>query len=139
MGKINWRRVIPGGLLAGLIFNVIELTEGFILVDRWVAALERFGIGPDDPVAVALGICSMFLYGFFSVWLYAAIRPRFGPGPRTAARAGFAAWFVGFFVGGLGFASIKVLPVGLLAIWVTIGLGEVILGTLAGAWLYKES
>jgi hypothetical protein len=29
------------------------------------------------------------------MWLYAAIRPRYGPGPKTAAVAGFALWFIG--------------------------------------------
>src|SRR3989442_8580647 len=36
-----------------------------------------------------------FVAGIFLVWLYAAIRPRFGAGPATPAKAGLAAWFLG--------------------------------------------
>lgn len=33
--------------------------------------------------------------GMWAMWLYAAIRPRYGPGPKTATVAGFAWWVVG--------------------------------------------
>jgi hypothetical protein len=32
-----------------------------------------------------------FLIGIFAIWLYAAIRPRHGPGPKTAVCAGASA------------------------------------------------
>ena len=32
--------------------------------------------------------------GIGLIWLYAAIRPRYGPGPRTAAIAGFVMWLI---------------------------------------------
>ena len=34
--------------------------------------------------------------GLLLVWLYAAIRPRFGPGPRTATYAALVVWVCGF-------------------------------------------
>jgi hypothetical protein len=34
-------------------------------------------------------------YGILMVWLYVAIRPRYGAGPKTAALAGLAAWAIG--------------------------------------------
>jgi hypothetical protein len=33
-----------------------------------------------------------FVVGIAAIWLYAAIRPRYGPGAATALRAGFAVW-----------------------------------------------
>jgi hypothetical protein len=33
-----------------------------------------------------------FLSGIALIWLYVAVRPRFGPGARTAALTGFAFW-----------------------------------------------
>jgi hypothetical protein len=33
-----------------------------------------------------------FLVGIFAVWLYAAIRPRYGDGPKTALCAGAVVW-----------------------------------------------
>ena len=139
MGVINWGRVILGGLLAGLILNIVEALGGMLSWKDWEAALRKLGTRTDDPTSTALDVGSMFLYGCFAVWLYAAIRPRFGPGPKTALRAAVGAWFCGNLLGGLGYASLGVLPVKLIVIWVAISLVGFTLATLAGAWLYKES
>src|SRR5207249_3963498 len=40
-----------------------------------------------------------FLVGIFAVWLYAAIRPRYGAGPKTALCAGAAVWGLGYHEG----------------------------------------
>ena len=40
-----------------------------------------------------------FLCGIAAVWLYAAIRPRFGAGLKTALIAGIAVWFFYRFLG----------------------------------------
>ena len=37
-----------------------------------------------------------FLIGLFAGWLYAAIRPRYGAGPKTALCAGLFVWFLGY-------------------------------------------
>ena len=37
-----------------------------------------------------------FLVGIFAVWLYAAIRPRYGAGPKAALCAGAAVWGLGY-------------------------------------------
>jgi hypothetical protein len=37
---------------------------------------------------------SDILYGIVIVWMYAAIRPRYGAGAKTAMCAAFAVWFV---------------------------------------------
>lgn len=39
-------------------------------------------------------VCVDLAMGIWAIWLYAAIRPRYGPGPRTAIIAGFAWWFI---------------------------------------------
>ena len=38
-----------------------------------------------------------FLLGIVTVWLYAAIRPRFGAGAKTAVIAGLFVWFFAYF------------------------------------------
>ena len=47
MGKINWNRVILGGLVAGMIINIFEFAlHGFVLakdMDTAVRALGRWG------------------------------------------------------------------------------------------------
>ena len=77
--------------------------------------------------------------GILMTWWYAAIRPRFGAGPKTAAIAGFAVWLIGV---GQMLKSVATaepapnLPAGpvvpLLSLLMIIASSEV------GAWVYKE-
>lgn len=83
---------------------------------------------------VALG----FVLGVLLVWLYAAIRPRFGPGPKTAAIAGVVVWFLAYFWSTVGFGMMGVFPSRLLVIGLVWGLVELILAALVGGRLYSE-
>jgi len=75
--------------------------------------------------------------GIWAVWLYAAIRPRYGPGPKTAAYAGVALWFI-CALADAAWASMVPIPIGLLATIVAVYLPVIVVATVAGAWLYKE-
>jgi hypothetical protein len=80
-----------------------------------------------------------FLSGIAAVWLYAAIRPRFGAGAKTAMVAGIAVWFFSRLLGAIGemnmgLSSQRMIMTGL--VW---GLVEIVIATLAGAWVYKEA
>jgi hypothetical protein len=143
MGKINLGRVMLGGLVAGLVMNISEAgLHGGMLGNDALELFRRFTV-PDtpDPVNMTLLILVTFVIGIGSVWLYAAIRPRFGPGPKTAIIAGLAVWvfshlwsgvYLGAGFAGLITPKLAYLPV----VW---GLIEAPLGTLIGAWLYKET
>ena len=138
MGKINWARVLLGGLLAGLVINVFEFIEnGKVLAREWEAAMKALG-HTFAPSAIAVFVLWGFLGGFTAVWLYAAIRPRFGPGPGTAAIAGIAYWYAGYFLPFLGAMSEGLFPMRLLMITLCVGLVEVLIATELGAWLYRE-
>ncbi len=80
-----------------------------------------------------------FALGLLAAWTYAAIRPRFGPGPKTAICAGLAVWAMSYLYAGVYvYAGIVILPAKLAWLPVVWGLVELPLATLAGAWLYKE-
>jgi hypothetical protein len=138
MGKINWGRVFLGGLLAGLVINIVEFIEnGWILGREWDAAMKA--LGRTFPAsALVVFVFWGFLAGITAVWLYAAIRPRYGAGPRTALIAGLGFWFAGYFLPFLGTMEEGILPMRLLLIGVVVGLAEVIVGTELGAWVYRE-
>src|SRR5260370_40202908 len=96
MGKINWARVLLGGLVAGLVVNVFEyVTNGVVLAADWAAASSALG-HPMPPSAVPLFIVWGFLVGIAATWLYAAARPRFAAGAKTAVLTGFAFWEIGY-------------------------------------------
>ena len=48
---------------------------------------------PGRGVFALLGVL-FYVFGVVAIWLYAAIRPRYGPGPKTAAIAGLVLWFI---------------------------------------------
>ena len=86
MGTINIRRVITGGLVAGLVLNIIDVIVNVSLLgEQWIAGSLARGIDPKSvPLGDAEWVIVDFIAGVFLVWLYAAIRPRYGPGPKTA-------------------------------------------------------
>jgi hypothetical protein len=79
-----------------------------------------------------------FLLGIAAVWLYAAIRPRYGAGSKTAIRAGLVTWAVAVFLANLGNYPLGLFPTRLLVITSIVALIEIVVATLVGAWLYKE-
>lgn len=140
MGKINWQRVILGGILAGVIIDVSEgVVNGFIFVDDWAVVLRELNRSGELSMQQigALNVWG-FLTGITTMWLYAAIRPRYGPGPKTAICAGVAMWFTTYFLGGVFPLVSHIFPVRLWVITTLIGLVEVTIAALAGASLYKE-
>lgn len=138
MGKINWSRVLLGGLLAGVIINAVEfLTNGVVLGRDWEAAMKALS-RTMSPGALAVFFIWGFLAGISAIWLYAAARPRFGPGAKSAALTGFAFWIFCYALPTLGTWAFGVFPQRLLVIGTLVGLVEVILASVAGAALYKE-
>lgn len=140
MGKINWGKVVLGGLVAGIIIDVVEgIVEGVILGPEWREAMKALGRPlRETGTNVTLHILLGFAYGITALWLYAAIRPRFGAGPRTALYAGICAWVLGNLLPSVNWGPQGVLPSYLFAIAALVGLVEMVVATEAGAWLYQE-
>ena len=139
MGKINWNRVILGGLIAGVIINVFEFAlHGFVLAKDMDAAVRALGREVGGG-ALLMFLAWGFLVGIFAVWLYAAIRPRYGAGPKTALCAGAAVWGLGYLLAAVGPIALHLFPRDIMAIGLAVGLVEVLVGTVAGAWLYREA
>ncbi len=136
MSGINWSRVLPGGLIAGLILNAGRyLVNGVLLREKWNEAVK--GAPTDISSGVQIAIVG-FLAGIFVVWLYAAIRPRYGAGPKTAVLAGIAVWVLGYLLAWGTPMAMHLLPADLILTGIAAGLINVVLAALAGAWLYNE-
>ena len=98
---INASKVLVGGLVAGVVANVIGyLAFGMMLGPRMQA--EAVAVAPTlegrgmDGTSMAIQVIAQFIVGILLVWLYAAIRPRFGPGAKTAVIAALVVWVCGF-------------------------------------------
>ncbi len=140
MGKINYGRVILGGIVAGIVINVSEFVlNGVVLSKDIVAALTALGkqdaMGPNQMMT---WIVYGFILGIATIWLYAAIRPRYGPGGRTAFRAGVAVWFLAYFLYAVANANMGLFPTRLLAIGTVWGLFELAIAAAIGAYFYRE-
>ena len=143
MGRINWGRVFLGGLLAGVVINVGEFLFHAVLFKDQMAEMMR-ALGKDPATimtdgAVAIWNLLGFLTGIAAVWLYAAIRPRYGAGAKTAAIAGVGAWFIGRVLEAVGQMNMGLFPQRIILIGLVWGLVELIVATTAGAWAYKEA
>lgn len=76
--------------------------------------MTTHNLPPIGASAIAVFLLYAFALGLVLVWLYAAIRPRFGAGPRTAIIAGVAVWFLAYVTGAVNFGAIGLVPAGLL-------------------------
>jgi hypothetical protein len=138
MRGINLRRVLLGGLLAGLISNVSGLTFVTIFRDDIQPILERIAAPEPTTGRFVLHLGTRFFMGIVVVFLYAAIRPRFGPGPKTAALNGLLIWLIAYIPFAVALDIYGLYTTSQLLKMMVWGLGEVVLISIAGAWVYRE-
>jgi hypothetical protein len=138
MKGINLGRVILGGLVAGVLINISEFVLNTIVLKADMeAGMKALGkTVPQSGGTIAVWTILGFAMGIASVWLYAAIRPRYGAGAGTAARAGVIVWFFGSLVCTVVIVNMGLFPFSPLpVVW---ELAQAIIATTIGAWLYKE-
>jgi hypothetical protein len=140
MERINLGRVVLGGIVAGIVASILGyLVDGVILAPQWTAAMKVLGKGDFTTNQIVAFNLIALAYGVFAVWLYAAIRPRYGAGPKTALCAGLAVWVAGVLLPNAGFMGATGLFPSDLTIMTTLaGAVEWSAAILAGASLYKE-
>ena len=140
MGKINMQKVIVGGLIAGVVLNVIDtVLYGVVLKDDMAAAMAALNKPAMSNAQIPWFVFLDFVFGVFLVWLYAAMRPRFGAGPGTAIKAGVVAWFAAGLIPALfGWPSGLPMPHNLTIIATIAFLVGAPLATVIGAKFYTE-
>lgn len=141
MGRMNIGKVLAGGLVAGVVMNVLDyVINVYLMKSSYDAVMQARNI----PLATVQSTNAMvgltlldFAMAILLVFLYAAIRPRFGAGPKTAVVAALilaavtgvtAAYFVemGFFPWGVWGPSTIASTV------------NYVIAGLVGAAIYKE-
>jgi hypothetical protein len=140
MPGINIRRWLTGGIVAGIVMWLVEGGASLLYMEDMEAALEAHNLSMEMTAGVwALTILVSLIAGLVLVFFYAAMRPRFGPGPRTAVIAAVALWFGGYLLSLIGYGMTGMYPTRLLALWGTVGLVEMIIAALVGGWIYREA
>jgi hypothetical protein len=132
------RSVVLGGLVAGLLINVsgIALVH-FVLGPDYVKTFLQHLAGPPGAGTFARHLTIRFCFGLLAILLYAALRPAFG-GAAAPAAAGV------LFVASYLPLALMLSEFGVLRgwqLWASLawGAGEVVLATLAGAFVYVKT
>src|SRR6186713_2662608 len=110
--KVNLSRVILGGILAGTIVNLSEWAlHDMVMREQFRSALGSLGRqNPEDIGTVVWWNVWGYILGITAIWLYAAIRPRYGPGAATALRAGFAVWVLSCVLMTITMVNLRLFP-----------------------------
>lgn len=90
MTKINWSRLMLGGLVASIICFITDgLLHERLLAADWKAVYDNLKATEHAHTGFEIVYFVIFEIGrgFGSMFLYALMRSHFAPGPKTAALA----------------------------------------------------
>lgn len=141
--RINWVRMLVGGLVAAII---CFMTDGFLherlLSADWQMVYQRLGgsaLNAEHGGHIAYFVVFELGRGLIMLFVYILMRPSFGPGPKTAVMAGAVAW-IAFSVSG----PAQFIPLGFFSnpLWIKMMAFQLvtsILAALAGAAIYRDA
>lgn len=140
---INTKKVIVGGLAAGVVMNICDFLINMMFGEQMKAASNNFKPGLGDAMATMPGsimagyVIMDLVIGMLLAYMYAAMRPRFGAGAKTAIIAALILWIFGSIV------SANYLVMGMMSrsLWLTFGLIYLvclIIASLVAGALYSE-
>jgi hypothetical protein len=140
MDRINCGRLVLGGLVAGIVLNIGEsLLNAVVVAKQMEETFKRINVAPPSGTFIGIAVVMTFLLGLVLAWLYALIRPRLGPGPKTAIVAAVILWFCVYVYSGIINGLVIGVPFTMILIAMAWGFVEYALAALVGGWLYKES
>lgn len=141
MSDVNWGRFILGALIVAAICFV---SDGFLhqrlVTDQWQAVRDALGATTPDHSGITMIWFLVFEAGrgFLAMYVYVLLRPRLGPGVKTATWAGVVTWVAFSLTGPAQF-----IPIGFYSesLWISIGLYQLvftIIAAIVGAAPYSE-
>jgi len=136
---MNYAGVLKGGIAAGVVMNISEIILNVPVAGAQMSKeLAARNLAPVTESQGVVFVVITLLLGIATVWLYAAIRPRFGAGPGTAICAGLVVWTLSYLntaitMGVLGINSMGIVL--LVVVWTAI---EMIIAAAVGGYLYRE-
>lgn len=142
MTKINMKRLLLGGLVAGVILFILTgVVNACFLKSEFEVWSQSMGLiihPPEQSISMILWTLMSFIYGFVGVWIYVCIRPRFGGGAKTALLAGFILWFVSKLATSLDLIALGIFSEKFIVGQVTGSFIAFLLAILCGSWMYRE-
>ena len=123
--------------MAGFAWTVLSSVVTAAVGKDFAAAVPGNRLAAPSAGFVTFLFVLNLVEGVWAIWLYAAIRPRYGAGPRTAAVAGLGWWVISSLIDATWGAFRFVPPEALLGP-MAASLPAIIAAIVAGAWFYKE-
>lgn len=139
MGRINISRWLAGGLAAAIVLLVVDIAAFPLYQADYEVAFATHALAPMTGRSMVFSFGQIALSGFVLVFLYAAMRPRFGPGARTAVIAAITLWIARWVSVSLYYHAVGLFPDRMLAVWLVIGLASLTIASLVGGWIYREA
>jgi hypothetical protein len=134
---MNYPRILLGGVVSGVIWTIASSLVTLLFGQDFATAIPDNRLAAPSVGLVTFLVTVNLLEGIWAIWLYAAMRPRFGAGPKTALTAGLAWWIISSLVdvtwGSFGFVPDRAI-IGPVA----ASLPAILISSFVGAWLYKE-
>ncbi len=137
MKSANWISLVLCGLVAGMVWHLLSAAFLAALMPELVVSAGRNA--PHHPLGGLFFYGIDLAMGIWAVWLYSAIVPRYGVGPKTVGIAAAAWWVMKTLQSakwaGLGFIDISanLLPVG------AATLVSAMIASAVGVWLLRKS
>jgi len=129
-------RIVLCGLLAGAVAVILGLS-----ISR-LAGVEVHSVLAAARLSSALPGWSGAIFhlpaGILMLWLYTAIRPKYGPGTKTAAVAGLALWAITALTLA-HWSSMGIIPRDFLLVGVAVAMPAWVAGAVTGAWFYEAT
>jgi hypothetical protein len=141
MGQIDMRGVLKGGLAAAVLMNISQYLLNLPVAGRWMAQeLAARNLPPAErPGQLAVFAVATTVLGFITVFVYAAIRPRLGPGPKTAMTAGLTVWAASYLYASILGGAIGVYSIGMSVLIIMWTAAEMLIASAVGGYLYNET
>ena len=139
MAHINYAGVLKGGIAAGVVMNISQIIlNGPVASTQMEKELAARNLAPVTASEGVVFVVITLLLGITTVWLYAAIRPRFGAGPGTAICAGLVVWALSYLYTAITMGVLGIHSMGIVVLFVVWSAIEMIVAAAVGGYLYRE-
>lgn len=137
--KIDKRRLILCGLLAGFILNLDDIyLNGPMLADRWSETMQALNLE-------AIGITTMFIFSLMNflldiglVWFYLIYSVKYGRWYRFVLYAATTVWIFVWFWSYITNLVMKIYPASIVVTSIIWGFFEVSLAAITGSFIYDS-
>lgn len=138
MESLNWKRIVGGGLLAGLVIVAGEIGAEPIAAGQMESLFSRLGLTPPGEGAMMVTALIGLLLGIITVWLYAVLRPWYHSEGQAAFCAGVTAWLLSCALPMTSFLAFGIVTASFFGIALVKSLVTGVLAAFVGAWMYRR-